>query len=143
MTMDSLKYQDLIAPCGMNCGICIGYLREKKPCGGCFKKDDENKPKHCRSCSIVNCELLAKTESGFCYDCEKYPCARLKKLDKRYRTNYGMSMLENLDYIQKHGLEKFLVNEEYKWTCKDCGTGLCVHRDFCLNCKIEINKNAR
>lgn len=78
----------------------------KKPCGGCFKKDDENKPKQCRSCSIVNCELLAKTESGFCYDCEKYPCARLKKLDKRYRTNYVMSMIENLDNIQKHRIRE-------------------------------------
>jgi hypothetical protein len=142
MTVISLKYQGLIAPCGMNCGICIGYLRDKNPCGGCFKKDDENKPKHCRSCSIVNCESLAKTESGFCYDCEKYPCARLKRLDKRYRTNYGMSMLENLDYIQKHGLEGFLKNEEYKWTCRECGSGLCVHRDYCLNCNTEIKKNA-
>jgi hypothetical protein len=140
MIMEPLKYHRLIAACGMNCGICIGHLREKNPCGGCFKKDDENKPKQCRSCIIVNCESLAKTYSGFCFDCEKYPCTRLKKLDKRYRTNYGMSMIENLDNIQKHGLEKFLENEEYRWTCKECGTRLSVHRNFCLNCKIELNK---
>ena len=139
MTIASLKYQGLIAPCGMNCGICIGYLREKKPCGGCFKKNCENKPKYCRSCIIVNCGSLAKTESGFCYDCKTYPCARLKRLDKRYRMNYGMSMITNLDYIQNHGLEKFLVNEESRWTCKDCGSGLCVHRDFCLICKEKTN----
>ncbi len=136
MMMKTLKYHGLIAACGMNCGICIGYLRDKKPCRGCFKKDDENKPKQCRSCSIANCESLAKTDSGFCYDCEKYPCTRLKNLDKRYRTKYRMSMLENLDSIQKHGLEKFLENEESRWSCKECGTGLCVHRNFCLNCKV-------
>lgn len=141
MRSTSMKYQDLIAPCGMNCGICIGHLREKKPCGGCFRKDDKNKPKHCRSCSIVNCESLANTESGFCFDCKTYPCARLKRLDKRYRTNYGMSMIENLGNIQKHGLEKFVVNEEKRWTCKACNSGLCVHRNFCLNCKTEVNKN--
>ncbi len=101
-----LKYDGLIAACGMNCGICVGHLREKKPCGGCYKLDCENKPKQCRSCNIVNCESLAKTDSGFCFDCEQYPCTRLKRLDKRYRTNYGMSMIENLDYIQKYGLEK-------------------------------------
>lgn len=138
MTYTSLKYQDLIAPCGMNCGICIGHLREKRPCGGCFKKDDENKPEICRSCLIVNCELLAETESGFCYDCEKYPCARLKRLDKRYRTKYGMSMIENLAYIQNNGIEKFLLNEEKRWTCKVCGSGLCVHRKFCLMCNAMI-----
>jgi hypothetical protein len=143
MTTTALRYNGLIAPCGMNCGLCIGHLREKKPCAGCFKKDDENKPNQCRSCVIVNCELLAKTESGFCYDCEKYPCARLKSLDIRYRTNYGMSMIENLAYIQNHGFEDFLKNEEIRWTCTECGFGLCVHRDICLNCKTKIDKKAR
>jgi hypothetical protein len=135
-----LKYHGMIAACGMNCGICIGHLREKNACGGCFKMDDENKPKHCRSCSIVNCDLLAKTDSGFCYDCERYPCARIKKLDQRYRKNYGMSMIENLNYIQTQGLDKFLINEELRWTCKGCGSGLSVHRAFCLNCKEEYSK---
>ena len=132
------RYRGLIAACGMNCGLCIGFLREKKPCGGCFKKDDENKPKVCRSCTIVNCELLAETESGFCYDCKKYPCTRLKSLDKRYRTNYGMSMLDNLDFIKKNGMEKFLESEQNRWTCKKCNSGLSVHRNFCLNCKTEL-----
>jgi hypothetical protein len=143
MITSALKYNGLIAPCGMNCGLCIGHLRDKNPCGGCFKKEDENKPKHCRSCVIVNCELLARTESGFCYECEKYPCPRLKGLDKRYRTNYGMSMIENLAYIQNFGLGEFLKNEEIRWTCAECGFGLCVHRDFCLNCKTEIDKKVR
>jgi hypothetical protein len=135
------KYQGLISPCGMNCGICIGHLREKRSCGGCFRKDDENKPTVCHSCKIINCELLAGIQSGFCYDCAKYPCARLKQLDKRYRTNYGMSMLENLEFIRTNGLKKFLEREEEKWKCKACGFGVCVHRNFCLNCKARINKN--
>lgn len=139
-TINRLRYKGLIAPCGMNCGLCIGHLREKKPCGGCFKKDDENKPIHCRSCIIVNCESLDKTDSGFCYDCEQYPCTRLKRLEKRYRTSYGMSMIENLAFIQNQGLENFLRNEEIRWTCTECGSGLCVHRDFCLNCESEYDK---
>lgn len=136
-----LKYNGLIAACGMNCGICIGHLREIKPCGGCFKKENKNKPKHCRSCNIVNCEKLAETQSGFCYDCKTYPCARLTRLDKRYRTNYGMSMIENLDYIKNFGINEFLKNEEKRWTCKKCGSGLCVHKNSCQNCKIEIKTN--
>lgn len=141
MTTTTFKYNGLIAPCGMNCGLCIGRLREKKPCGGCFKIDAENKPKVCRSCKIVNCDSLVETESGYCYDCVKYPCTRLKNLDKRYRTKYRMSMIENLAYIKDYGLKKFLKNEEDKWKCKVCGAGLSVHRNFCLNCKTEINKN--
>jgi len=140
--MTTFIYSGLIAPCGMNCGLCIGHLREKRPCSGCFKIDDKNKPKVCRSCKIVNCDLLVESESGFCYDCKKYPCVRLKNLDKRYRANYGMSMIENLTNIKDHGLEKFLKNEEERWKCKVCGSGVSVHRDFCLNCKTVINKNA-
>jgi hypothetical protein len=135
------KYANLIAPCGMNCGLCIGHLREKRPCGGCFKLKDGNKPRVCRSCAIVNCDL--QPESGFCYDCEIYPCARLKNLDKRYRTKYGMSMIENLAYIKHHGLETFIKEEEEKWKCQVCGSGLSVHRNFCMNCKTEININER
>ncbi len=131
--------RDLIAPCGMNCGICIGYLREKRPCGGCFKTNDDNKPNVCRSCKIVNCEFLAETGSGFCYDCKKYPCARLKNLDKRYRTKYGMSMIENLGNIKKFGIEKFVESEQNRWKCSDCGELLCVHRFSCLKCGSKRN----
>lgn len=53
-----------------------------------------------------------------------------------------MSMIENLAYIKNHGPEKFLKNEEDKWKCKVCGYGLSVHRDYCINCKTEISKNA-
>ncbi len=137
MTDNALQYSGLIAPCGMNCGLCIGHMREKRPCGGCFKIDDENKPAVCRSCKIVNCDLLAETASGFCFDCKKYPCTRLSDLDKRYRNNYGMSMIENLGYIRVHGLERFIENEQEKWKCKVCGAGLCVHRTYCLRCKTE------
>jgi hypothetical protein len=122
----------------MNCGLCIGFLRQNKPCGGCFKKEDLNKPKVCRSCVIVNCESLKKTMSGYCFECNKYPCTRLKNLDARYRRKYKMSMIENLDYIQLYGLDAFLKSQQEKWTCKVCQSGLCVHRDYCLHCNTRI-----
>jgi len=130
-------HAQIIAPCGMNCGICIGHLREKRPCGGCFKINDENKPKVCRSCRIANCEYLADTDSGFCYDCKKYPCTRLKNLDKRYRTKYGMSMIENLGNIKNLGIEKFIESEQRRWECRECGALLCVHRISCLKCGMK------
>lgn len=134
-----MKYDGMIAPCGMNCGLCIGHLRKKKPCGGCFRKDDENKPETCRSCSVVNCEFLAETKSGFCFECSKYPCQRIKNLDKRYRTKYGMSMIENLSFIKEKGLKRFIESEQEKWKCRNCGSGLSVHRDSCLNCGTKKN----
>jgi hypothetical protein len=132
-----MKYQGMIAPGGMNCGLCIGHLRKRKPCGGCLGINDINKPDGCKSCTVVACEYLAKTESGFCYECSKYPCRRLKTLDKRYSTKYGMSMLENLAFIEENGLENFLKSEEKKWTCPNCGSGLSVHRDNCTICDYK------
>jgi hypothetical protein len=136
------KYSGMIAPCGMNCRLCIGYLRSYKPCGGCFKKEDENKPVNCRSCAIANCEQLVQMPTEYCYECKKFPCTRLKRLDKRYRTKYGMSMIENLIFIQTHGLARFIQKEELKWKCKHCGAGLCVHRKYCLVCQTPYEKVA-
>jgi len=59
---------------------------------------------------------------------------RLKNLDKRYTTRYGMSMLENLENIRVLGIEKFIETEQNRWKCPACGELRCVHRSSCLNC---------
>lgn len=127
----------LIAPCGMNCGICIGYLRDKNKCAGC-NFEVEYKPGYCKTCIIKNCDYIKQSESGFCYDCPKFPCRRLKQLDKRYRTKYHMSMLENLSVIRDSGMEEFLRQQKAKWTCPDCHATLSAHRKNCPVCGIEI-----
>jgi len=126
---------ELIAPCGMNCAICLAYLRTKNHCPGC-RGDDTYKQASCRSdrCTIVQCTLRQATESGFCYECPKYPCRRMKDLDKRYRTKYRMSMLENLAFIRDTGLNAFVNKETERWRCPTCGTTICVHRKACQNC---------
>jgi hypothetical protein len=55
----------------------------------------------------------------------KFPCERLKRLDKRYREKYGMSEIENLRFIQEKGIGSFLGHEEKRWV-NPCGT-YCVH----------------
>jgi len=123
----------LIAPCGMNCAICMAHQRTKNRCPGCHG-DDTDKQVSCKQCSVTRCELRLATESGFCYECPKYPCRRLKDLDKRYRTKYGMSMLENLAFIREHGLSAFVEKETERWRCPKCGATICVHRRQCQNC---------
>ena len=127
----------LIAPCGMNCGICIGYLRDKKKCAGC-NFESEFKPEYCKKCIIKNCEYIKESLSGFCYECPKFPCRRLKQLDERYRTKYHMSMLENLAMIKEAGLQQFLERENEKWTCPNCHARLSAHRDYCMECDAKI-----
>jgi hypothetical protein len=124
----------LIAPCGMNCGLCLAFLRDKNKCPGCrlFNKQE---PVSIVRCKIKNCEVIQKGKVKFCFVCESFPCYRLKHLDKRYRTKYKMSMIENLENIKKFGIRKFIKSENKRWACPKCGGMICVHRGYCLKCK--------
>jgi len=129
----------LIAPCGMNCRLCIAKQREKNQCQGCRNEIDiQYKTKGSNSCIIKNCPVIRSSKAGFCFDCHKVPCQRLKQLDKRYRAKYHMSMLENLEHLKQYGMEKFLQNEEIRWTCHECGNIVCAHKSICLVCKTPF-----
>jgi len=84
------------------------------------------------------CELLGKGKVRFCHECEEFPCKRLKTLDKRYRTKYHLSMIENLEFIKEKGMDRFLEKEEKRWRCPSCGEVICCHNGLCLNCNLDI-----
>jgi hypothetical protein len=69
--------------------------------------------------------LCNNRKGDFCCDCEEFPCAKLKHMDKRYRTKYGMSEIENLEFIRDNGIRKFIAREQKRWMCE---RGIfCVH----------------
>jgi hypothetical protein len=133
--------QELIAPCGMNCALCTSYLALKNDlknkgfgktsCAGCRPRG--------KNCAFMkkHCRLLGDGLVRFCYECKEFPCQRLKNLDKRYSTFYHMSMIENLEYIREHGIERFLAREEEKWKCPECGKTICCHNGICYACGLE------
>lgn len=127
---------ELIAPCGMNCRLCYGTIRPKNKCGGC-RASDADKPKSCTNCKIVQCEKRIQNRWETCAPCEK-PCQRLKDLDKRYRTKYHMSMLENLAVIREQGMAYFLQQQKEGYSCPACGATLCVHREECPTCNVSV-----
>ena len=124
---------NLIAPCGMNCAICMNYLRERNKCPGC-RGPDKNKPVTRVKCKIKKCEFFSNSDNNFCFECENYPCENLKHLDNRYKTKYNMSMIENLEYIKNSGINNFIKNEKIRWTCNECGGTICVHKGYCYSC---------
>ncbi len=129
----SLNATSLIAPCGINCGVCRAYLREKNKCPGC-RGLNVDKPITRARCEIKICKVFKNKKAKFCFQCDVFPCDRLKHLDKRYRTKYNMSTIENLGNIEKSGIRKFLLNEKTRWICSNCGGTICVHKGFCWNC---------
>ena len=56
--------KQLIAPCGMNCSICMAYLREKNKCLGC-RMPDPNMPISRARCKIKNCKTLKKEKANW------------------------------------------------------------------------------
>jgi hypothetical protein len=137
--------EELIAPCGMNCGICSGYLALKHDvksqgirmayCAGCRPRD--------KKCAFLKkrCDLLMSGRAQYCYECEDFPCRNLRHIDERYRTNYRMSMIENLEYLREYGMEKLLEKEEEKWRCPECGDVICCHNGICFSCGLDRLKN--
>lgn len=134
--------EKLIAPCGMNCSLCVSYQSMKydlkkqgfhrKYCPGCIPRG--------KNCTHMGdrCEILGKGRVRFCFECREFPCKRLKALDKRYLTKYHMSMIENLKSIQKNGIDTFLEKEAEKWSCPKCGEPRCCHNGLCMKCDLAI-----
>ncbi|MFI5222263.1 MAG: DUF3795 domain-containing protein [Bacteroidia bacterium] len=113
--------RNLIASCGMNCGICIAHLKKNNSCPGC-REITSDCPKTRLSCQIRTCP---ERNGKYCFECTQFPCDKLERLDKRYRAKYGMSEIENLIFIRDNGINAFMKSERSKWQSAK-GT-LCVH----------------
>ncbi|KKP69386.1 hypothetical protein A2X44_04515 [candidate division CPR3 bacterium GWF2_35_18] len=131
----------LIAPCGMNCGICSNYLA--------YKNDVKNKGvniTYCTSCNVrhKNCAFIKKrcphgvgSKIDYCYQCATFPCENLIRLDTSYRKKYQMSMRENQNFIKEKGMDKFLESQEKRWKCQKCGGIISCHDGICYSCETS------
>jgi len=134
-------HNDLVAPCGMYCGVCKRYLATKKGlpkqkglphCIGC-------RPRNKRCASIKGCPAISNGEVEFCYQCANFPCIKLRRSDRRYTTRYRISLISNLLDIKRSGLDKWLKTEEKKWKCPECGGTISVHDQTCYNCGYKAH----
>ncbi len=125
----------LIAPCGINCGTCIAFFgytmsgkKRKHQCNGCWSRE--------RQCAFIKkkCKKLASKQIQYCFECNDFPCKTLITLDKTYTEKYGFSLVRNLKYIQKNGLDEFLKYDQERWKCPICGGVICVHDKKCYTC---------
>lgn len=144
---DKVNEIDLIAPCGMNCRLCVSYQAglydinqygyQKRYCPGCIPRG-----KHCTFLKRT-CHVITQGKARLCLECADFPCQRLKELDARYRKKYGMSMLENLTTIKQSGIIKLLNDEKKKWACPTCGEMMCCHTHTCVHCESLQKKEQK
>ena len=139
--------EELIAPCGMNCGICSNYLALQNDvrnqgikmtyCTGCRPRN--------KNCSFIKkkCDLLQSGKIQYCYECDDFPCPLLQKLDKSYSSLYRMSMIENQEIMKKEGVKSLLAREEEKWKCPECGGLISCHNGICFSCGLDKLRKKR
>ncbi len=131
--------EELVAPCGMNCGICSNYLAYKNDlnrsqCAGCRPGN-----KKCsylfEKCSGINHSLEGNAGAKFCFECDQYPCKEINRMDRRYSENYRMSVKENLEYINKNGLAEFVDEQHKEHHCSKCNDLISIHNRKCFKCE--------
>ena len=136
--------EELIAPCGMNCRICLAYFgyhlsgdKRKMKCPGCKPRD--------KNCAFIkkHCKKLTKKELEYCYECNDFPCEQLKKLDSRYRKRFDMSMIDNLRFIKEKGMDAFLESQVERYKCPICNGVVCVHNNICYSCNSVIERKEK
>jgi len=138
---------NLAAPCGIYCGACRQYLLWKKDlleergykigCKGCRIRN--------KNCTFIrrDCPALRKKELEFCYECDKFPCKKLQKIDTHYQEKYSVNMIKNLKRIEEIGVEAWLQEQEELYTCPKCEGEICIHDAECYDCGNKINPNKK
>ncbi len=129
----------MVAPCGMDCAVCSAYLARASGvprkrgaithCSGCRLRN--------KRCAYLkgNCRRLDAGRVDFCYECPDFPCSHLRHIDARYRANYGMSFIGNLELIRDAGIEALLRRQQERFGCRSCGGLRSVHNGKCFACE--------
>jgi len=95
-------YKGRIPACGVFCGGCPVYIRDKKPCLGA-----EINIKRCENCKSYH---LCCESKGIkhCYECLTFPCYRFRRFTKSW-LKYGQNLIENQELLARVGENEFIV----------------------------------
>jgi len=155
---------DFIAPCGLYCGVCAIYIAHRDnnrklkerlvhlyqgktgkgrvpnserlsvediQCRGCLSEEPFV---YCRQCNIKNCSQ----EKGYtgCHECDEFPC--------RYIENFPMSVgkkviLRAIPHWREVGTEKWILDEDARYICPECGNKVFRGVMKCNKCKVELD----
>ena len=140
-----MELKDLAAPCGIFCGACRSYLLLKKDL--LEKKGYKTGCKGCRvrnkNCAFIkrDCPYLKKKEVQYCFECVRFPCQNLIKINNTYKEKYSVSLIKNLERMREVGVEKWLSEQQALYKCIKCGGEVCVHDEECFDCGYQYNPN--
>jgi len=124
--MVSKERIDLVAPCGIDCGICElyscrhnhdlfirlaerGLPKEKLPCDGC-RAVEGNCQVIGEACATYKCAAQKKVR--FCHECDEFPCEKLNPAADRAEVLPHNLKVFNLCTIKGIGLDAFVEKSD-------------------------------
>ncbi len=102
MNSQILKYNGFVPPCGIFCGGCPVFMRDKNNCLGA---EIGCKARRCKGIYVC---CIEKKGLEFCHQCKTYPCSKYLKFADRWK-KYGQDLRQNQDFIRENGKENFIV----------------------------------
>jgi len=157
--------KELIAPCGLYCGVCAIYIAHRDnnqklkellanlykggvpgkgvlpnaenltaediKCRGCLSDEQFM---HCRQCEIRACT----TKKGYigCHQCDEFPCQHIEKFPMAVGKKV---ILRAIPYWREVGTEKWIQDEEARYTCAECGNKVFRGAVKCNQCKAKLD----
>ncbi|NIU83535.1 MAG: hypothetical protein GWN31_07675 [Candidatus Thorarchaeota archaeon] len=107
----------LAAPCGLYCGVCIDKLVYDE-CHGCFCDCGEcAATSHHDRCEIFKCSV-EQNELGGCHECEDFPCSMLIRFCYNPVWMHHLPVLENLRRRRTIGTKQWMKEQEKLWSHK-------------------------
>ena len=83
----------------------------------------------------------------YCGQCEDFACSELsrKLIDSHPnhpKFNYRHKIPDNMDQIDKIGLEEWAKEQKKKWLCPDCNNQITFYDYKCISCGKEWDPQA-
>jgi hypothetical protein len=148
-----MKREDLLAPCGLYCGVCAilmasrdnnekfkeklapvyGVSPDEIACSGCLS---DQRFKYCEVCPIRSC-AQEKSYEG-CHECDSWPC----DLIDNFPVPVGKKViLRAVPAWKELGTEKWVEQEIDRYHCPHCGEELFRGAKRCRSCKEPVDQD--
>ena len=141
-----MKKTALAGRCGIYCGACDFHIAIKHPE---IKQDLSNtisvdaKDIHCTGCGEldehswgIGCKTAICCDNHkveFCFECKEFPCEELHKMVKDPYPHHH-SAIKELLRMKEVGVDKWLEEQEKRWSCEECGEPFSWYWKNCLKC---------